>query len=114
MRPPAVAQEALAFGDAAGGRHHQREAEVGGRFSQHVRRVADQDVARGAGGDVDVVVADRHRAHRAQAGAGVEQCGVDLLVGGDEGAGLALQPRDQFGLCEHAIFLVGIDVEMLR
>ncbi len=89
--PLAAAQEMFALGDAPRRGEHQREAEVGGGFGQHVGGVGDGDAARRAGGHVDVVVADRHRAHGLELRAGGNQRGVDRLGGGDEDAVVALQ-----------------------
>jgi hypothetical protein len=111
--PLAGAQEVFALGDAPCGSKHQREAEVGRGFSQHVGRVGHRDAARRAGGDVDVVVADGHRAHSLELRAGRDQRRVDRLGGGDEDAVVALQTGDEFVARPVDGRVIGRDVEVL-
>jgi hypothetical protein len=111
-RPFAPAQVMFALGHAARGGHHQREAEVGRGLGQHVGRVGGQHAARIAGVDVDVVVAHRHVAHRAQLRVRDQHLGIDALAAGDEGAGLALQVLDEFGLAVDAVGRVVLDFEV--
>ena len=113
IRPIAATQEVFAFGNSPGCGHHQCEAEVGRRFGQNIRRVADQHPVRGAGGHVGVVVPRRHAAHRAQFRARREQGNVDRLRTGDEHAAHALQPANQPGRRPDIVGIVGLDVEML-
>ena len=57
--PAAVADVAVALGDAPRGGHQQRQGEVGGRLGQDARRVADRRRRAAAqAGDIDVVEAD--------------------------------------------------------
>ena len=102
----------LALGNAARHCHHQREAEVGGGFGEHVGRVADQHAARGAGRHVDVVVANRQAADRAQFGVCGQQCAIDRLRAHHEHAGLALQVLNEFGGRPDHIGLVRRDLEV--
>jgi len=113
LRPFAAAQEPFALADPTRGGHQQREAEVGGRLGEHARRVADRDAARGARGDVDVVVADGEAADRAQLRTRIEQRGVDRLRAGDEDAGLAVQARDHLFARPDVVGVVALDVEVL-
>jgi len=109
--PLTAAQPALRFAEATGRGHHQRETEVGGGFGQHVRRVADQHAPGGAGRQVDVVVAHRHRTHRPQLRAGVQQRGVDALACGDEDSIAALQPLDQGRVAPGLVGRIGHHIE---
>jgi hypothetical protein len=111
--PFAPAEEPFALTDAACRGHEKREAEIGRRFSQHIGRVADKHATRRARRHIDVVVADRHAAHRFQARASVEQCRIDALAASDEDAGLALKPADELGLRPDVVGLVALDLEML-
>ena len=112
LLPVAAAQEMLALGDAPRRGHHQRKAEVGGRFGQHVGRVREQYATCCAGRHVDVVVAGRHAADRAQLRAAIEQGRIDRLRAGDEGADLALQMLGQFVAAPLGIGLVRFDLEV--
>jgi hypothetical protein len=77
--PASLAHRAVAFGQPARGGEEQRECEVRRRLCEHAGRVTDGDAALARRVDVDVVVADRHRADDAQAGRRVDQSGVDVV-----------------------------------
>ena len=56
----AAADETVGLEQPAAGRHQQGEGEIGGGVVEDSGRVGDHDAVPGGGGDVDVVVADRH------------------------------------------------------
>ena len=63
---PPAADEPLCFAKPPGRHQDQRHRDVGGRIREDAGRVRHDDRARGAGRDVDVVVADRHVRHDSQ------------------------------------------------
>ena len=75
----ARADVGVAFADAAGGRHQEREREVRGRLGEDAGGVADRNAALRRLGDVAVVEADREVRDDLQLRRRVEQLGVDLL-----------------------------------
>ena len=89
--PFAAPQEMFALADAPRRGHHQSEAEVGRGLGQHAGRIADQHAARGAGGDVDVVVADGHAADGRSSGQAASSAASIGSVPVTKHAGLALQ-----------------------
>ena len=114
LGPIAAAQVMLALGDAPRRREQKREAEVGGRLVEDAGRVRERDAAFSAGGEVDVVVADRHARDGAQRRAALEHRVVDRIRARDEGAFLALQPLDHLVAGPFDVGLVGLDLEMRR
>ena len=78
-QPIASLYIALPLGDAARGRHKQRESEVGGRLRQDAGRVAYRYAPLVGGGNVNVVEADRHVADDLQIRARVHKRGVNAV-----------------------------------
>ncbi len=76
-------QHGRAFVRAARGAQQAEHRDVGGGVGQHVRRVADHDVALGRGGHVDMLVADREGGdHADRGGQGGDRRGVQRVAGG--------------------------------
>ena len=111
--PLTGAHEALGFAKAPGRCHHQREAEVGGRFGQHVGRIGHQHAACRASRHVDVVVADADIAHRLDRWASIEQCRVDSVAAVAHHALLAVQALLQFVSAPYRVVRVVIDLEVI-
>ena len=82
----------LALAEAAGGHQHERHRDVGCGVGQHAGRVRHDHTERRAGGDVDVVVADRDvRDDPELRPGGVEEGLVDAVVEeGDDPVGAAI------------------------
>ena len=98
-------------GSAAGRGHQQRPGEVGGRLGQDARRVADRDAAPRAGGDVDVVEADRVVAHDPQPGPGrVEELVVDPVGQQRQHAVAAGDPTQQLVARRRQVVLPDVGV----
>ncbi len=76
----AATNEAVALGDAAEEREHQRERELGGRLLEDARRGRDEDAALGRRLDVHVVDSGRVvRDHPKLRPGSVEKLGVDVV-----------------------------------
>jgi hypothetical protein len=77
--PAAFADSAISFREAPRRSQEQREREVGRRLGEDARRVAHEHALARRRFDIDVVVADSHRAHDAQPLRLFEDAGVDVV-----------------------------------
>src|SRR5439155_18808145 len=68
LLPPAVANVAVPFDDAARHGQEKRKGQVGCRFLEHTGGVGYRDSTAGASGHVDIVIADAHVGDYPQAG----------------------------------------------
>ena len=113
LGPLAGTQKVFAFGDAAGGGHHQRKAKVGGGFGQHIGRVGGQHAGRRHGVNVKVVVAHRHVGADFQVRAGGQHLGVNAVTTGGESSLLALKALGQLSFGPDRVGLVGFNIKVL-
>src|SRR5206468_1407187 len=87
--PGMVADEAFAFAGAASGGHEEDPGDFGGGVGEDAGGIGDADAAGGAGGGVDVVVADAVVGDGLDVGAGVEEGAVDFVgEHGDDAVGV--------------------------
>src|SRR5882724_6865528 len=114
LDPVSPAQPALGLGDAPRRRHHYGPHRVRGGVVQDFGRVRGENAPLAAGGEIDIVVADRDVAHRLEARSGVEYRGVEAVRAGGEDAVLVGEPALHLLTDEgRIVLLIVLDVEAL-
>jgi len=86
--PAALADGAVAGDDPPSDREQKSEGKIGGRSGQDAGRIRDRDAARGAGADVDRVVADAVVRNEVQVREQVQRLVIDFFT--DDGERLDL------------------------
>ncbi len=114
LDPVAATHPAFRLGDAPRRRHHHRPGRVRGGVVEHFRRVGGENTPLAAGGEIDVVVADRDVAHGLETRGGVDDRGVETIGPGGKDAVLVGEPAlhllaDQGRI----VLLVVLDLEAL-
>ena len=113
LGPPAGLDLPGGVDDAAGRGEHQAEGEVGAGLLEYAGGVADQHAVAGCGGDVDVVDPDAAVGDDLEGRGGLDDAGVDLVVGlGEEGFGLGGLVQQDLGR-RGAVGLPCVHVEVL-